>query len=86
VSAIRRARPRAAGRACRRVRDPAFLRLEVPEDLERQVRDQAQVLLACSRAVAPPWALQQEHVVRIEVRADCRPAPHELTIRSSSRA
>ena len=42
---------------------------EAPQDLERQPRLQREVVLAAVAPAPAPEALQQEHVVRIEVRA-----------------
>ena len=47
-----------------------FFGLEVGENLERQVRHEREIVLCGNTPTAFAVGLQQEHVVRIEMRAD----------------
>ena len=53
-----------------RLEHPFLLGLEVRQDLQRQTGQQAAVLLAPDAPATPALHLQQEHVVRIEMRPD----------------
>ena len=83
--AHRRAVVRDAGRQVQHVagfEDPLLLGAEVREELQRGVRNEGEIALAADAPATAPPGLQQEHVVRVDVRTDAaavgRVAHHQV--------